>query len=60
MCVLARVMHDLNDPHYYCVVLVSCGEDGITELDSQLACYQTLLEKKWGHDHPPDQKADVR
>ncbi|KIM74279.1 hypothetical protein PILCRDRAFT_14542 [Piloderma croceum F 1598] len=37
------------------------GADGITELESQLAHFRVLLEKKWGHDHdnsftyfPPD------
>ena len=37
------------------------GADGITELESQLARFRVLLEKKWGHDHdnsftyfPPD------
>jgi len=27
------------------------GTDGITELESQLARFRILLEKKWGHDH---------
>src|SRR5713226_8732281 len=29
----------------------SFSVDGITELESQLARFHVLLEKKWGHDH---------
>ena len=35
----------------YVILQTTFGADGITELESQLAHFRVLLEKKWGHDH---------